>query len=67
MAWETVKACYLEMLQEAERMKKVLGDGPDASTGAAKPPPPPSATTKAITVTRAAKKGFLRTVSSAHW
>jgi hypothetical protein len=63
VAWETVKACYAEMAQEAERLRKMLGEGGSATLHDVKAAPA-ARTTKTITVTRAAKKGFERTVRS---
>ena len=66
VAWETVKACYAEMSMEAERLKKVLDEGiPVAVDTKVVKVAPAARVTKAITVTRAAKMGFDRTVRQA--
>ena len=61
MAWETVKACYAEMVLEAERLRKLLDEGSSATLHDGKAAPA-ARIAKTITVTRAVKKGFERTV-----
>ena len=63
VARETVKACYTEMVMEAERLKKLLGEASTLKAAEGKVAPAAGAT-RTITVTRAAKKGFERTVGA---
>ena len=57
MSWEAVKACYAEMMREAERLKAIMAE-PDDAARAHEKPAPPRAVAKPIAVTRATKVAF---------